>query len=160
MFNNGEKRYEIRHLNDLRLAHPDSLTAPASRPKLGRPKTTVQVDDQPATDANHTGFRQTRTNVPFPEPPAVPTEENKQTYSTGRVPTDVGNTDKATHETSISKDRQPDSERNNAPGRPVRTTRNPNPAYIDAIQWSPKPWQASKTELELLNKSISGASFS
>ena len=36
-FQDGSKRFEIRHLNDVKICHPKSLAAEASRPKLGRP---------------------------------------------------------------------------------------------------------------------------
>ena len=48
LFKNGEKRYEVRHLNDVRLAHPDSLAAPVHRPKLGRPTKRSAPSDGPA----------------------------------------------------------------------------------------------------------------
>ena len=57
---------------------------------------------------------------------------------------------------------------------PARSTRNPNPVYVDAItlqsqqtgpppykgfstnqSWSPKPWSASEMEIDALNHSIS-----
>ena len=38
-YKDGTKRYEIRHANDLKLAHPKSLMAPTTRPNLGRPPT-------------------------------------------------------------------------------------------------------------------------
>ena len=34
--NNGEPIYEVRHLNDIKLPHPESMIAPASRPRRGR----------------------------------------------------------------------------------------------------------------------------
>ena len=34
---NGEPIYELRHLNDVKLEHPNSLVAPAIRPRKGRP---------------------------------------------------------------------------------------------------------------------------
>ena len=54
-YKSGEKRYEIRHLNDIKIAHPKSLAAPAQRPTLGRPpqsaQTSVPGDTSPSTDA-------------------------------------------------------------------------------------------------------------
>ena len=163
MYNSGEKRYEIRHLNDLRLAHPESLTAEAVRPKLGRPRTSVQPAVQNTTDANQTGSRSNdatqtglpsspSTTVPFPKPPAESLPgENKQTYSTQRVPPNA-TSQTENHETSNPNRRVPASN-----VRPVRATRNPNPHYIEAYQWSShRPWSASPQEIAALNASIGG----
>ena len=43
-FKDGSKRFEIRHANDLKLAHPESLAAPVSRPALGRPSSSNSDD--------------------------------------------------------------------------------------------------------------------
>ena len=48
VYKDGSKRFELRHLNDLRLAHPDSMAAPAQRPKLGRPS--AQSEAQSSTE--------------------------------------------------------------------------------------------------------------
>ena len=37
-YKDGRKRFELRHLNDLKPAHPKSIAAPASQPRLGRPQ--------------------------------------------------------------------------------------------------------------------------
>ena len=44
----------------------------------------------------------------------------------------------------------------NLPSRPVRSTRNPNPVYVDSIEcsFSPAAWSASNAEIEALNNSI------
>ena len=39
-YKDGRKRFEFRHINDLKFAHPKSMAAPAQRPKLGRPSAT------------------------------------------------------------------------------------------------------------------------
>ena len=52
-YKDGRKRYELRHLNDVKLAHPKSMAAPAARPALGRPPT-VQVNGPNQTDAKLT----------------------------------------------------------------------------------------------------------
>ena len=46
----GDPLYEVRHLNDLKLAHPGSNTAEASRPKRGRPRL-VTTPSHPETNA-------------------------------------------------------------------------------------------------------------
>ena len=51
-YKSGEERYEIRHLDDLKFAHPESLAAPASRPALGRPAT-VQVESPTTPGPSH-----------------------------------------------------------------------------------------------------------
>ena len=137
MFNNGEKRYEIVHLNDLRLAHPESMAAPASRPKLGRPKTTTTV----SPDVTH--------STEVPKPPMWSSDgKSKQTSSTGRAPRQtVGTDEPINHETS-PKDRGPSLTANEefqgtitgpppqpAFRRPTRSTRNPNPYYIDGFNY-------------------------
>ena len=40
--------------------------------------------------------------------------------------------------------------------RPVRSTRNPKPTYVDSVEVAgmTKPWSASKIELEALNRAI------
>ena len=60
-YKSGEKRYEIRHFNDLKIAHPDSLAAPAVRPALGRPskirsdQTEVQIQTEAQAQAEQHG---------------------------------------------------------------------------------------------------------
>ena len=145
-YKDGTKRYEYRHLNDLKLAHPESLAAPAVRPKLGRPS--VDTSSHSAvpkpTDAQPS---------PAPSPFLSPRKENKQTPSpsTGRDDAKHGN---ISHETSISTG--PPSTPP-FPDRPVRSTRNPAPYYVDSIQLSSlRPWSASQTEIDNLNRSIGG----
>ena len=43
---NGEPIYEVRHLNDLKAADPDSHVSEATRAKRGRPKTTAEPTDE------------------------------------------------------------------------------------------------------------------
>ena len=121
----GEKRFEIRHLNDLKVAHEDSLAAPIERPKLGRrpkadqqnkPIHLVDSDPKPTVDSG-------------PKPTVQPAPE-KESWSSNQT------------ETTGPPKVPPFS------GRPVRTTRNPTPLYVDAI------WSASKSELAELNRRI------
>ena len=148
-YSDGRKRYEIRHFNDLKLAHEDSPAA--SRPKLGRPSKTSTTLDTP----------QSTERAPNPPP-----DKSKQTSSTGSAD---GTGDMKNHETSYPNSRVPASvdksglSMNTGPpnipfsGRQKRSTRNPNPQYVDAIQLSSlRPWSASEDEISALNKSIYG----
>ena len=47
--------------------------------------------------------------------------------------------------------------RENSNARPIRSTRNPAPYYVDSIQLSSlRPWSASKDEISAINQSIGG----
>ena len=138
IYKNGEKRYEVRHLNDLRLAHPESLAAPISRPKLGRPSSSSKTSN--ATEAK----------TPVPDSSNQLTDNRSKQTSTGGAGA-VGNNKNDNHETSNPNCRQPASA---ADARPVRSTRNPSPSYVDAVQWSPRPWSASPGEIAALNAAI------
>ena len=149
LFKNGEKRFEIRHVNDLKLAHPESLAAPAVRPKLGRPAAVTSSDDVKNPTEATPSIKTTPSNR-FPDPPKATNAGNKQA-STGRaVAQQRANSAAPTHETSILVDRQPASE------RPTRSTRNPNPYYVDsiAVNTDTKAWSATKDQLKLLNHMI------
>ena len=146
-YKSGKKRYEIRHFNDLKIAHPDSLAAPAVRPKLGRPKTTVQLDAPEDTDVGDGETPHSFQNQ-FPEPTT-----NKSKQPTGRA--NVGKLPVNNHETSNSANQAPASGSGGGSAkRPIRATRNPNPQYVDAIEWYPHPWSASKNEIADLNRHI------
>ena len=149
----GEKRYETRHFNDLKLAHPDSMAAPARRPKLGRPSgsslTEVQqsTGDKDVVETTPSNRLDRSNNVP--EPPSYqPVDINAK----NKQPT-LGKSKDSTHATSISTDRQPASAASaDGGGRPARSTRNPNPVYVSASQAA---WSATSQQLELLNHDIS-----
>ena len=128
-FKDGTKKYEIRHANDLKFTHPDSLAAPIHRPSRGRPRTSVLPDVTIATDDGHNKIDD---NQPDPDQLAD----------------------------------QPEPAKIQTRARPVRSTRNPDPLYVDAItvaaETGPPPtppfprrwWSASPNELAILNKSI------
>ena len=140
VYRNGEKRYEVRHANDLKFAHQDSMAAPAVRPALGRPsKTSSSPKIQHSTDAS--GTETTRSNNNSLDQPV---ELNKQAVA--KSPSD-------SHETSISSDPQLTSAGPQPFSRPVRSTRNPKPMYVDAI-WSSRPWSANMDEIAELNRQI------
>ena len=67
----GDPIYEVRHLNDVKLSHPESLTAEASRPKRGRPNKIVTEPTVAAIESLHpfTSTRENLNNVKMPPPP-------------------------------------------------------------------------------------------
>ena len=74
VYKSGEKRFEVRHVNDLKAAHPDSFAAPFHRPQLGRPAKTsanasgpAQTDQSPQqTRSSTTGREAKEVNKPAP----------------------------------------------------------------------------------------------
>ena len=136
-FKDGTARYEIRHLNDIKFAHPESLAAEVQRPSRGRPSNRSSPDgSRPVTDAGMLTNPVPDQQVPFPHPPTQPAESPKLLVNKPAV----ANQEAVNHETSNSE--RPEL------SRPVRSTRNPSPKYIDAI------WIASDEYLQNLNKSI------
>ena len=141
VYQDGTKRYEIRHMNDLKLAHPDSLAAEAKRPKLGRPS--IQADDQVATEVpepTSAGY-----SNQFPDPPIHSTgrvDENKQVRQPEIITPEGAKIQ--TEENAITGP----PPNHPFPSRPSRSTRNPNPKYVDAI------WSASPEELGEINRAI------
>ena len=167
VFKDGRKRYEFRHANDIKFAHPKSLAAPAHRPKLGRPlKVTVPVGRPNHTDlpSEQSPGQKPSNQLSGPEPPnSAPklSEVNKHNPS-------VATRSKNNHETSTPVGAEPTSsfipERENsndqtgppplpAFSRPQRSTRNPNPKYVDSI------WVASAAEIDKINHDIQRRSF-
>ena len=158
-YKGGERRHEIRHFNDLKLAHPDSLAAPAERPKLGRPSskaTTSHSDGSNSTDQKPAATSENQSNnfpsVPsscFPQPSSA---QSKQTVGDDTI--DGATSQQSNHATSTNSwcttvvtgppPAQPFS-------RQARSTRNPFPRYVDAI------WSASNEELNELNAAINAA---
>ena len=146
VFKDGRKRYEIRHLDDIKFAHPDSLAAPIHRPKLGRPS--VSTGARESTDSKMT---------PQPSSPPVPTvsEPVKQVKSKQNGPPPspsrqlladadtnaASNADSLFHDMTGPPPLKPFT-------KPVRATRNPNPRYIDAI------WSATEDEIKAINAAI------
>ena len=134
------------------------MTAPAQRPRLGRPASS------PSGVTSHT---EAKTWDPEPTNNCAG-NENKQTFtSTGVTSTgeNVATSQSTAHATSNSGGDVPASEhpsgltKGSGPppvqpfGRPVRSTRNPAPYYVDAIS---KPWSASKEEIKQINNAING----
>ena len=151
-YKDGRIRYEYRHLNEIKPAHPKSLASPMQRPKLGRPAQSPSspADSRITTDAK---TPMVPDPIPFPQPPSTGrVDTSKQTQSI--APSVAG------HETSHSDGRahlsnSPETRENSnpvispdPPSRPVRSTRNPKPYYVDAI------WTASPADLDALNRAI------
>ena len=141
-YRSGEERYEVRHINDLKFAHPDSMAAPASRPTLGRPPTSVRTDTSTTTKSSSGADSQNGGQI------------NKPATAPSTHAEDAGNS-------SVNK-------HSKVGGRnPTRSTRNPNPLYVDSMQFSGPPphlgfptaksWSASTQELAAINASIGGA---
>ena len=162
-YRDGSKRFEVRHVNDLRFAHPESLAAPAQRPKLGRPRTSSLNDAKSSTDNVNSDYVSggSGTSNRFH---ALGSKQNQNDATA----------ESANHETSILADQPPASaagdglsikttgpppapafdEAKNLKSRSVRSTRNPNPKYVDAV------WVASPSQLQEINRSINGHSSS
>ena len=116
------------------------MVAPAVRPKLGRPS--VQSDVQGDTgevSPSNPDSEQNRLSNPNP-PPATTSSNSKQTVN--------GRSQQLSHETSTSFGRSPALTANEefqgpitgpppqpAFARPARSTRNPNPYYVDSLSW-------------------------
>ena len=132
-FKDGTKKFEIRHVNDLKFTHPDSLAAPVHRPTRGRPRTSVPADGPVVTDVDDQ-LKQDGGSKSAPE------SERKINNQPAKIQT--------------RQTRQ----------LPERSTRNPQPVYVDAISIETGPprappfpkkwWTASATELAELNRKI------
>ena len=148
-YKDGQGRFEVRHLNDLKLAHPDSMASPASRPALGRPAaTSASTDSSEATEERTPEIR-------FPNLPARPP------FCKQPVDSPVESDNNSNQDSNVGgKVSVGDSTR--ASSRPLRSTRNPNPAYVNGMWLGSSPsspvaasaWSASPEEIRLLNSSI------
>ena len=159
----GTKKFEIRHVNDLKFTHPDSLASSIHRPSRGRPAhRSAQADLSPSTELNQDGDGKMTPSNRF-RPLPKPTSPSDQAAGAAENKQD-GTDNRATHATSNRGRRDPtsdaDSEWKPAGGPPpappftrrsTRSTRNPNPAYVGAI------WVASQSEIDQLNRAISGS---
>ena len=137
-FKDGTPQYEIRHLNDIKFAHENSLAAEVQRPKRGRPAravTSSPSDVSVSTDANlqpQSIFLGNR----FPDPPLNTAADSKQSATESAADHET-----SYHERQISPSSANDEFRGVITGpppaqafnRPVRSTRNPNPSYIDSF---------------------------
>ena len=172
-YKDGRKRYEYRHLNDLKLAHPKSLAAPAERPRLGRPTKTLtsdSTDTSDATDAKSLECQQSSQDLNrFPQPPLQSTTaQNKQAAGRAKSHLPAANTTSRDHATSTHDDREPASVEKDGlttgpppvpafpTARSIRSTRNPNLCYVDSITFdtTTSAWSVSKDQLDQLNYSI------
>ena len=153
----------MRHLNDVRLAHPESLAAPVQRPKLGRPTTSGPSNGSKSTETEtnnpqQTDFNRTDRLSSNPQRSSSQLAESKQNPSSGAG---GGTSQTNNHETSIIDDRVPTtsgSEPANFQTRfPTRSTRKKNPINVDAIS---RVWVASAADIKALNASISSRNSS
>ena len=134
-YKDGRVRYEFRHLNDIKPAHPKSLAGTVERPKLGRPAAMTSTSSAKA-------------------PGSTESEAAFQVQNGGKV-------NKPAAAPPTHAEDPPNSNQ-----RPIRTTRNPAPSYVDSIEFSGPPpfrgfpvnrtWSASAADLEAINQSIRG----
>ena len=117
-YHSGELRFEIRHANDLKLAHPKSMAAEAQRPKLGRPSS--------ATVASPSS-----TELPQPEarPELIPSSNNSPPSDPPVEPVQLPSSSRP----SNNNKQTPSNDSNVGGNRPVRSTRNKNPIYVDSL---------------------------
>ena len=129
---NGEPRHQIRHWRDLKVAHMRSGdTTEASRAKLGRPKKSSPSSSSASSEADSSTGPSLQ--------PGDAEEVNKLTSSSS-----FQNQKPATSPLPAEIQNQ----------KPVRSTRNQNPQYIDSLV--PNSWAANKEELAAINSSIRG----
>ena len=178
-YQSGEPRFEVRHINDLKLAHPDSMAAEAKRPKLGRP--TVQPGSSVPADATS----QSNSSRSVSKPSATSSQSHSPRSKSPTKTNDVSEKIQTAFDTLSGKPPHPDYIKKgpiitnqmfddaNWPqilkipesSRPIRASRNPNPRYVDAISFGPPPqlgfprvqptWSASSADLAEINKWIS-----
>ena len=129
-FADGRPRLQTYSWASCKIAHlrPDATLG--QRPKLGRPSASSEVPNSTEVVDDATGGL--NVNNALNRNSNVGRENEPEPASQ----TDVNNSLPA----------QPEI------GRPVRSTRNPNPLYVDAIC---RPWSASQTEIHELNRLIS-----
>ena len=117
----------------LKFAHPKSLAAPIHRPALGRPSASVSKPQLKPEASEPVANRISPATVP------------QQEAADSEMSTNAGG---GKFESLLTEPSAPTL-------RPVRSTRNPSPNYVDAMQWSSlRPWSASGEEIEALNRAI------
>ena len=167
-YKDGRKRYEYRHVNDVKAAHPDSMAAPMHRPTLGRPPTSTSKPQlkpptspnppnmvaspspsnskQTVTNARPVNYRATSTNVESQHSSENNESGKFKPSSTPDADLQLQVPEKGPLITKQMFDSADWPKILDIPNssRPVRSTRNPAPNYIDGIQWaSVRPWSAS-----------------
>ena len=150
----GEVRTELRHWKDLKVAHMRPEAKEAQRPKRGRPA------KQPTSTRSEADC----TTGVDPQIIQDGAEINKPSASNSRA----GNSNaRSTLIPSARPSHNIPSMKNSAgnSNRPARSTRNPDPKYVDALTlqvtgppaskpFANRTWSASAYELEQINKSI------
>ena len=156
-FKDGTKRYEVRHANDLKIPHPDSLAKPISRPALGRPAAS-KVADTLTVEAKLTGNRfdnfgggsEADMAAEVNKPVEASSEPVQPASHATSKPADRESVPLPTYGEGMGKQTGPPPKL--AFSRPQRSTRNPNPIYVDSI--SSRPWSASSDDIKELNRAI------
>ena len=156
-YKSGEKRYEIRHFNDLKLAHKDSPAACVQRPTLGRPALVKSPEPTEPVSSSPPPSNPTPSNRSVKLSTNLSGQQNKQTIGRGKI----GNSRHENHATSSPENDVPafsDSTHADRVGpppvkpfesrQPSRSTRNPAPKYVDAI------WIASPAQISDINRAI------
>ena len=116
----GEPRLSTYHWSSCKVAHMRESASEGSRPKLGRPSASFSTS-KPITSSAE----------PDPNPPpSSSTSQCLLTDAPGQNKPVVVNTGAASQQTSGAAKIQTSN-------RPVRSSRNPNPKYVDAIGFVP-----------------------
>ena len=148
VFKSGEKRYEIRHLNDLKAAHPDSLAKPVQRPTLGRPQSRLKPDANPA--------QQNPSNQLIVSPASAPVTPSE---SAGDPSPSVPSAPIVNKPLNVNNGEQRGKIQTPLRRQPQRSTRNPSPTYVNAFEFDHRPWSAKSDEIRRLNEAISRGSI-
>ena len=112
-YSGGRKRHEVRHFNDLKLAHEDSPAAAVHRPKLGRPSSKVSVpgESSRSTEEKTPSLSSGANRFSATETPPGNLAENNSAVAEGKQPAKI--------QTPLRQS--------------TRSTRNLAPKYVDAI---------------------------
>ena len=129
-FTNGQPKYEVRNIRDLKVAHLGPESEEASRPKRGRPPKSVP----PPSSSSSTRVPDASVRLGIQNNTKAPGEE-----------VNGGEVNKMADPAKIS---------NDGGKRATRSTRNPNPIYVDSLTMKPASWSASSHDLAVLNHSI------
>ena len=129
-FVDGTPRLQTFHWNTLKVAHLRPDMTEASRPKLGRPTTRPSKGPDPTEVAPDQTFK-------MADESNDATEKNKQICQPAKIQKPVNNKGPVITREMFDK-WTPEllglpNTTESASGRPVRSTRNPKPNYIDAI---------------------------
>ena len=126
-FQNGEPKYEVRNWRDIKIGHLAPDAPVASRPKRGRPSSKKATALLTGSEADNQDGVEVNNAVAQPvERAPIPIKNNQPNSNVGGKPD----------------------------AKPVRSTRNPSPNYVDSVT-IPQAWSASPAELDVINRMIS-----